>query len=164
MLRTVGRVASILLVTGIVSGGLYLLVTMSQTGAMWRDVGPGDRRETGLERTNRGGQADTSTREGAAQGSRESAREGQGRRSRGREDGRWRRNGEGGTTGGFAGRDEGRDGREGRGGHGEFSLARGSAGVVGTTLQVGFVAALVVGMQRYSRRKRSAPGRTEHPA
>jgi hypothetical protein len=45
------------------------------------------------------------------------------------------------------------DGRE-RGGHAEASLGRGIGGMIGTAIQIGVVAAAVVGIRTHARRRR----------
>jgi len=56
---------------------------------------------------------------------------------------------------GRGGRREGRlpDGRERRG-HADFSLGRGIGGMIVTAIQIGFVAAAVVGIRTHSQRRR----------
>ena len=146
MFRTIGRIACILLVTGIVAGGLYVLVPAGQTDGAWRDDETGGRRAEGAARGPRGGPTATRESERGEDRTREFAREGRERRGGGR------------------GRELGREGHEGRGGHGEFSPGRGTAGLLITSLQIGIVAACVAGLQRYVRRKRQTPPNAAQPA
>ena len=133
MLRTVGRTALLLLVSGLVAGALYLLVDREQS--------PG-------------------TTAGSEQGARVLERGSRVSREDGR--GAWRHEGNRGEdrARGAAGR--GRDGAtwdrgDRRGSHGEFSLGRGVTGLVFTAAQVTVIAAVVVGLQRVTRRRKGAP-------
>jgi hypothetical protein len=186
MVRTLGRIASLLLVTGLVAGALYYLVTANQGRGSWPGNDAGNRRAAARAsgdanadgRTLPGTGApsaspDATTRPDArtGDGTEPVAREGRGRRGWGRERPRTEDAGRGGEAGPFGGRGErrgegfdAREGREGHGGHGEFSPGRGAAGLLITTLQVAFVAALVVGLQRWFQRKRQAPPPTSQPA
>lgn len=163
MLRTLGRIASILLVTGIIAGGLSLLVPAGQTNGAWRDDGAGGRPAEGAARDLRGGPTAARESERGEDRTRQFAREGREQRGRGRGGARMRSYGSDGQDG-AAGFDSRRDGHEGRGGHGEFSLGRGSAGLLVTSLQIGVVAAIVAGLQRYVRRRRQIPSDAARPA
>ena len=182
MFRTLGRILSLVFVTGLVAGGIYYLVNANPSRGASPGASPGERR------------TESGAREGAAPGSgpgvapgataagpgapghasvrqEPRARDGHGRRGwdrgRSRAEGLDRDREGDGPGGRGVWREEGRigrDGRDGHGGHGEFSPGRGTVGLLMTTVQVALVAALVVGLHRLLERRRQGPPTGGQPA
>lgn len=147
MIRFIVRTACVLLLAGLVGGALYVAIGSGGMGGPdsrgGRPPRPG---ESSVE--SRGGPWDgRGLEDRVLEGSELEGRDVEGREAEGR-----RNAGLGGA--GFEGRGRmggGPDGR-GHGGHGEASLGRGLGGVTVTTLQIGVLALVTVGAQKWRRR------------
>ena len=146
MLRILRRIAVLLLVTGAVAGALYFLVSAHDAvhdEAREAPAGSADTQTAGDASARDGLSADgRAGRHGRGHGPLGAGRGplASGREETGGAEGTWPPPGER---------------REGHGGHRQFSLGRGAAGVIGTSLQIGVLAAIVVGAQRLRRRSRT---------